>query len=53
MANVDRRTFLQMAAAAAVPLPFEQALSIPAHHRHGSIEDVEHVIFLMPPWLGR
>ncbi|WP_426505037.1 phosphocholine-specific phospholipase C [Dactylosporangium sp. McL0621] len=47
MANVDRRTFLQMAAAAAVPLPFEQALSIPAHDRHGSIEDVEHVIFLM------
>ncbi|WP_432991435.1 phosphocholine-specific phospholipase C [Dactylosporangium sp. CA-233914] len=47
MANVDRRTFLQVAAAAAVPLPFEQALSIPAHERHGSIEDVEHVIFLM------
>ncbi|HTJ32244.1 MAG TPA: phospholipase C, phosphocholine-specific [Dactylosporangium sp.] len=47
MANVDRRTFLQMAAAAAVPLPFEQALSIPAHDKHGSIEDVEHVIFLM------
>ncbi|MET7396097.1 phosphocholine-specific phospholipase C [Dactylosporangium sp. NPDC005572] len=47
MANVDRRTFLQLAAAAAVPLPFEQALSIPAHHRTGSIEDVEHVVFLM------
>ncbi|MGI5238245.1 phosphocholine-specific phospholipase C [Dactylosporangium sp. CA-139066] len=47
MANVDRRTFLQMAAAAAVPLSFEQALSIPAHDKHGSIEDVEHVIFLM------
>jgi phospholipase C len=47
MANVDRRTFLQMAAAAAVPLPFEKALSIPAHNRSGSIDDVEHVIFLM------
>jgi phospholipase C len=35
------------AAAAPVPLPFEQALSIPAHDKHGSIEDVEHVIFLM------
>ncbi|MEV4510075.1 phosphocholine-specific phospholipase C [Dactylosporangium sp. NPDC049525] len=47
MANVDRRTFLQLAAAAAVPLPFERALTIPAHNRTGSIEDVEHIVILM------
>ncbi|MFI7602894.1 phosphocholine-specific phospholipase C [Actinoplanes sp. NPDC049681] len=51
MGAVDRRTFLRMAglpaAAAAVPLDLSKALAIPAHHRTGTIADVEHVIFLM------
>jgi phospholipase C len=51
MRNVDRRTFLQMlgapAAAAALPASLDKALAIPANNRSGSIEDIEHVIFLM------
>ncbi|MGA5304210.1 phosphocholine-specific phospholipase C [Nucisporomicrobium flavum] len=51
MGTVDRRRFLQMAglpaAAAALPLDLGKALAIPAHHRTGTIADVEHVIFLM------
>src|SRR3712207_8869941 len=43
-----RSTFLRMAglpaAAAAVPLDLSKALAIPAHHRTGTIADVEHVI---------
>jgi phospholipase C len=49
--SVDRRTFLKLvgapAVAAALPLDLGKALAIPAHNRHGSIADVEHVIFLM------
>jgi phospholipase C len=49
--SVDRRKFLQMlgvpAVAAAMPAGLEKALAIPANNRTSSIEDVEHVIFLM------
>src|SRR5499433_3472367 len=51
MSNVDRRTFLAMlgvpAVAAAVPQSLCKALAIPAHSRSGTINDVEHVVFLM------
>lgn len=51
MTGLDRRTFLKMvgtpALAAAIPLDLTKALSIPAHNKAGSIEDVEHVVFLM------
>ncbi|WP_249998111.1 phosphocholine-specific phospholipase C [Actinoplanes sp. M2I2] len=51
MAELDRRTFLQMlgmpAVASALPASLDKALAIPANNRTGSIEDVEHVIFLM------
>ena len=51
MGTVDRRRFLQMAglpaAAAALPLDLGKALAIPAHHRTGTIADVEHVVILM------
>ncbi|MBL7255442.1 phosphocholine-specific phospholipase C [Paractinoplanes lichenicola] len=51
MAEFDRRTFLQMlgvpAVATATPASLDKALAIPAAHRTGSIEDVEHVIILM------
>jgi len=47
----DRRSFLQFlasgAAAAAFPPSIARALSIPAHHRTGTIADVEHVVFMM------
>jgi phospholipase C len=47
----DRRTFLKLmgapALAAAWPLNLERALAIPAHHRTGTIADVEHIIILM------
>jgi len=49
--KTDRRGFLKLigssAVAAAAPLDFSRALSIPAHHRTGSIDDVEHIVFLM------
>jgi len=51
MSNVDRRTFLAIlgapAVAAAVPQSLCKALAIPAHSRSGTINDVEHVVFLM------
>src|SRR5262249_32249004 len=51
MGTVDRRDFLKMlgipSAAAAIPLDLEKAMAIPANNKTGSIEDVEHVIFLM------
>jgi phospholipase C len=51
MSNVDRRKFLALigapAVAAALPLHLEKALAIPAHNRTGTIDDVEHIIFLM------
>src|SRR5262245_57935933 len=47
----DRRTFLRYvtsaAATAALPASIEKALAIPAHRRTGTIDDVEHVVFLM------
>ena len=51
MNNVDRRTFMALlgvpAVAAALPQDLDKALAIPAHHRSGTISDVEHVVFLM------
>jgi phospholipase C len=51
MSNVDRRTFLALlgapAVAAAFPQTLDKALAIPAHSRSGTVDDVEHVIFLM------
>jgi phospholipase C len=51
MGAVDRRSFLKMMGApaigAALPLDFSKALAIPANNKTGSINDVEHVIFLM------
>jgi len=48
---MDRRTFMKMVGApavgAAVPAHLDRALAIPANNRHGSIADVEHVIFFM------
>jgi phospholipase C len=47
----DRRTFLRYlsssALAAALPNSIDRALAIPAHNRTGTIEDVEHIVFLM------
>ena len=47
----DRRTFLRFvtsaAATAALPNSINKALAIPAHNRTGTIEDVEHIVFLM------
>src|ERR1700745_1651699 len=47
----DRRTFLQLlsstALTAAFPSSIARALSIPANNRTGSINDVEHIVFLM------
>lgn len=51
MDHVDRRTFLRLlngtALAAAFPQSIERALAVPAHLRTGTIDDVEHVVFLM------
>jgi phospholipase C len=51
MAEVNRRRFLQMAggtaALAAMSNSIETAAAIPAHRRHGTIEDVEHIVVLM------
>jgi phospholipase C len=51
LSNVGRRTFLALlgapAAAAALPQTLGKALAIPAHSRSGTIDDVEHVVFLM------
>ncbi|HVY30282.1 MAG TPA: phospholipase C, phosphocholine-specific [Polyangiaceae bacterium] len=47
----DRRQLLKMAGAgalaAAFPESIRRALAVPAHHRSGTIKDVEHVVFLM------
>lgn len=47
----NRRAFLQLlcsgAAAAAFPASISRALEIPAHQRTGTLEDVEHIVFLM------
>jgi phospholipase C len=51
MSDTDRRTFLKLmgtgAFAAALPTSIVRALSVPAHNRTGTIDDVEHVIFFM------
>ncbi|GAB3830831.1 phosphocholine-specific phospholipase C [Kribbella italica] len=51
MAEVNRRRFLQLAggsaALAAMSSSIETAAAIPAHRRHGTIEDVEHIVVLM------
>jgi phospholipase C len=47
----DRRTFLQLLSAGAFASGFsssiKRALAIPAHHRTGTIADVEHIVILM------
>src|SRR5262249_26728488 len=47
----DRRNFLKLlttsAASAAFPASIARALAIPAHHHRGTIEDIEHVVFMM------
>src|SRR4051812_39205893 len=53
--TTDRRRFLQLlgagGSAAAFTAPFaasiKRALAIPAHHRNGTIADVEHIVVLM------
>ena len=49
--TVDRRTFLQLlttgAAAATFPASIAKALTIPANNSNGTIEDVEHIVFMM------
>ncbi|MGC2528519.1 MAG: alkaline phosphatase family protein, partial [Candidatus Acidiferrum sp.] len=49
--NTDRRRFLQLlttgAASAAFPASIARALAIPANHRTGTINDVEHIVFMM------
>ncbi len=51
MSDTDRRTFLKLmgtgAMALSIPPSIRKALAIPAHNRTRSINDVEHVIFLM------
>jgi phospholipase C len=47
----DRRTFLKFlstaAASSAFPASIARALAIPANDRTGSIQDVEHIVFMM------
>jgi phospholipase C len=49
--SADRREFLKFlttaAASAAFPASITRALGIPANNRTGSIQDVQHVVFLM------
>jgi phospholipase C len=49
--STDRRDFLKLlttaAASAAIPASISHALAIPAHHRTGTIQDVEHVVIMM------
>jgi phospholipase C len=49
--STDRRTFLQLLSASALtatfPASIARALAIPANNRTGSIEDVEHIVFMM------
>lgn len=51
MPPFDRRAFMRFLASAAVtaalPKSIEKALAVPAHHRTGTIQDVEHVVLLM------
>jgi phospholipase C len=49
--GTDRRKFLKFmsagALASAIPTSIKRALAIPAHHRTGTIEDIEHIVILM------
>lgn len=49
--KTDRRRFLQLlgagTVAASFPATIKRALAVPAHHRKGTIDDVEHIVFLM------
>ncbi|HEY7375163.1 MAG TPA: phospholipase C, phosphocholine-specific [Polyangia bacterium] len=49
--TVDRRRFMQLTGAGALAATFRasinKALAIPAHHRTGTIADVEHIVILM------
>ena len=49
--STDRRKFLQLlttgAASAAFPASIARALAIPANHRTGTIDDVEHIVVMM------
>jgi phospholipase C len=49
--STDRRNFLKLlttaAASAAFPASITRALSIPANQRTGTIDDVEHIVFMM------
>jgi len=49
--STDRREFLKLLATVApsttFPASISRALAIPAHNRAGSINDVEHVVFMM------
>jgi phospholipase C len=51
MKTIDRRRFLRYlssaALAAALPKSIDRALAIPANNRTGTIQDVEHIVFLM------
>ncbi|GAB2849513.1 phospholipase C, phosphocholine-specific [Streptomyces deserti] len=51
MPEVNRRRFLQLAGAtaafSALSASIERAAALPANHRTGSIEDVEHIVVLM------
>ncbi|MFJ3639184.1 phosphocholine-specific phospholipase C [Streptomyces sp. NPDC090108] len=51
MTGVDRRRFLQIAGNAtaftALSGSIQRAAALPAHHRTGSLEDVEHIVVLM------
>jgi phospholipase C len=49
--NSDRRQLLKLAGAgalaAAFPESIQRALAVPAHHRTGTLKDVEHIVILM------
>ncbi|MFC8069353.1 phosphocholine-specific phospholipase C [Streptomyces sp. NPDC057293] len=51
MPDVNRRRFLQLAGAtsafSALSASIERAAALPANHRSGTIEDVEHIVVLM------
>ncbi len=44
---VDRRNFLKLAPAAISAAGIRRALALPANHRTGTIEDVQHIVVLM------
>ena len=51
MQPIDRRAFLRALSGAAITATFarsiEKAVATPAHYRTGTIDDVEHIVFLM------